>query len=139
MTYSADEGVQVMATEGNGKFGVGIGLKQAHRGIQISDGRYGVQISEIAAGGAAEAARKAGDQIRAGDYILYVDGWSCSQRHTSEVAERIVGEAGTTVKISIARPIGPSRVFAQPWWWIQAGVTRFDCELIRGPLSTPQR
>lgn len=44
MTYGADEGVKVMATEGNGKFGIGVGLKQAHRGIEISDGRFGVQV-----------------------------------------------------------------------------------------------
>jgi len=136
MSYTADEGVAVMATEGNGKFGVGIGLKQAHRGIEISDGRFGVQISEVAAGGAAEAARNAGSQIRVGDYILYIDGWSCAQRRTSEVAERIVGEEGSEVTISVARPIGPSRVFAQPWWWIQAGVTRFDTTLIRSKIKT---
>jgi hypothetical protein len=27
-------------------------------------------------------------QIRVGDYILYVDGWSCAQRHTTEVLHR---------------------------------------------------
>jgi len=46
-----------MATESNGKFGIGVGLKQAHRGIEISDGRFGVQISEIAPGGAADLVR----------------------------------------------------------------------------------
>jgi hypothetical protein len=79
MSYAADEGVEVMATEGNGKFGIGIGLKQAHRGIEISHGKFGVQISEIAPGGAAYAARNAGHQIRVGDYLLFIDGWSCAQ------------------------------------------------------------
>jgi len=139
MSYAADEGVAVLATEGDGRFGVGIGLKQAHRGIQISDGRFGVQIAEIAAGGAAEKARNAGKQIRVGDYILFIDGWSCAQRRTAEVAEKIVGEEGTQVTISIARPIGPSRVFAQPWWWIQAGVTRFDTTLTRSRIAPPER
>lgn len=136
MTYGADEGVKVLATEHEtGKFGVGVGLKQAHRGIEISDGRFGVQISEIAPGGAAWAARNAGKNIRVGDYILYVDGWSCSQRHSSEVASKMVGEEGSQVLISVARPIGPSRVFAQPWWWIQAGVTRFDTCLTRARIQ----
>mmetsp|Transcript_11547 Transcript_11547/g.18412 ORF Transcript_11547/g.18412 Transcript_11547/m.18412 type:complete len:380 (+) Transcript_11547:94-1233(+) len=136
MSYAADEGVEVMATEGNGKFGIGIGLKQAHRGIEISDGRFGVQISEMAPGGAAELARNAGQQIRVGDYLLAIDGWSCSQRHSSEVAEKMVGEEGSEITISVARPIGPSRVFAQPWWWIQAGVTRFDTTLKRSRISS---
>ena len=136
MSYAADEGVEVMATEGNGKFGIGIGLKQAHRGIEISDGRFGVQISEMAPGGAAELARNAGQQIRVGDYLLAIDGWSCSQRHSSEVAEKMLGEEGSEIKISVARPIGPSRVFAQPWWWIQAGVTRFDTTLKRSRISS---
>lgn len=139
MSYAADEGVAVLATEGDGRFGVGIGLKQAHRGIQISDGRFGVQIAEIAAGGAAEAARNAGKQIRVGDYILSIDGWSCAQRRTAEVAEKIVGEEGSQLTISIARPIGPSRVFAQPWWWIQAGVTRFDTTLTRSRIDPSGR
>lgn len=139
MSYAEDEGVAVMATEGDGKFGVGIGLKQAHRGIQISDGRFGVQISQIAPGGTAEAARNAGKQLRVGDYLLFVDGWSCAQRRTSEVAEKIVGAEGSQVTISIARPIGPSRVFAQPWWWIQAGVTRFDTTLTRSRIGPPNR
>ena len=43
------------------------------------------QISEIAKGGAADLARNAGHQIRTGDYVLYIDGWSCSQRHSTEV------------------------------------------------------
>ena len=51
---------------------------RAAQGIEISEGKFSVQISVIQPGGTAEGARQAG-KMRVGDFLLSVDGWSCAQ------------------------------------------------------------
>jgi len=122
-----------MTGESN-KCGIGIGLKHASQGIAITEGKFSIQVSEILYGGPAEGVKWNG-KLRSGDFLLSIDGWSTDEKEISEVAERMLGDKGTEVRITVARLVGPHRFFFQPNVWLQMGVVRFNMTLQRAPVA----
>jgi len=81
---------------------------RAAQGIEISEGKFSVQVSVIQPGGTAEGARQAG-KMRVGDFLLSVDGWSCAQVPLRLPANSALQAAGRVRARLPARP-GAARV-----------------------------
>ncbi|MCD8390450.1 MAG: S41 family peptidase [Firmicutes bacterium] len=86
--YTADEYAQFENSINNAFYGIGVTLEQ--------DGEY-VKIAEIASTQAQEAGIEVGDKIVKVDDVDVV-GWSMS-----DVRSKVIGELGTTVKITVLR------------------------------------
>ncbi len=79
---------------------VGVGATLAR-----ADG--GLEVIGVSAGGPAEAA-----DLRPGDRLLRIDGTSTTTMPVREAVRRIRGEAGTTVRLVVARDDAPEREVA---------------------------
>eukprot|EP00960_Hanusia_phi_P051242 760670-Hanusia_phi.AAC.6 len=150
-SWSLDQGVRVDATESNGRVGIGIGLKQAHQGVEISEGKFGVQISEISSGGTAEAARQVVLSIKlvvVRDRAVVDRRGNCESETSSYPWTAGPAPSGTRRRLQRScqerrgrrsRSRWQGLLWAQPNWWLQLGVVRFKCTLRRAKMKPPRQ